>query len=101
MEKWQPPRFGDKKDNEVTCYTVAIPNLPMDKSSIALLKWCESLEGFVGVYPFDPKGIILIFKTENDAKGGRNLIRAKGIPVGKNIVEIYIDKKYVERGEKK
>jgi len=26
---WNPMTFGEKRDDEVVCYTVAIPNLPL------------------------------------------------------------------------
>jgi len=94
-------RFGEKRENEVTCYTVAIPNLPIfpNKEVKKFLNWIQTLDGFVGLRPEYPYGTILIFKTENDAKGARNLIRAyKGYngEVGKNICEIYIPKEYVK-----
>lgn len=103
-EKWQPVRFGERLPNEVVCYTVAIPNLPLfpDKNVKKFIKWIGELEGFIGFRPECPHGTILIFKTENDAKGARNLIRNykgyEGI-VGNNIAEVYVDKKYVEMAD--
>lgn len=98
---WNPMRFGEKQDNEVTCYTVAIPNLPLfpDKKVKEFVKWIHTLDGFVGLRPEYPKGTLLIFKTENDAKRARNQIRVypeyQG-GVGNNICEVFVPKEYVK-----
>ena len=101
MDKyWRPAQFGEKKENEVTCYTVAIPNLPMipNRKVKKFIKWIGELDGFVGIRPEYPRGTLLLFKTENDAKRARNQIRAypnyEGT-VGNNICEVYIPKEYV------
>lgn len=98
---WNPPRFGEKQENEVSCYTVAIPNLPLfpDKNVKKFVKWINGLDGFVGFRPEYPRGTLLIFKTENDAKRARNQIRVyPGYQsvVGDNICEVYIPKEYVK-----
>ena len=100
MYIWQQPTFGPKKDDEVVCYAFAIPNLPArpDKNIKKFIKWLSELDGFLGVYPYYPHGTLLIFDTENNAKGGRNLIRnypGVEFPVGKNIGEIFVNKKYL------
>ena len=97
---WEPPQFGEKQENEVTCYTVAIPNLPLipNKKVKDFVKWISELEGFVGLRPEYPRGTILIFRTENDAKRARNQIKAYPgykCGVGNNICEVYIPKEYV------
>lgn len=99
--EWKPPRIGEKKENEVVCYAFAIPNLLINEETKKFIKWVNGLDGFLGIYPHYPHGNLLIFKTENDAKGGRNLIRARGIEVGKNIGEVFIEKQYVERSDNK
>ena len=97
--EWKPPEFGEKKENEVVAYAFAIGNLSMNpfkqKRQMEVLKYIQSMEGFCGIYPHYPHGTLCIFKTKNDAKGARNLVKAKGCPVGNNIGEIYIDKQYV------
>lgn len=104
MEKWQPAGFGEKKDNERVCYTVAIPNLPLfpDKNVKKFIKYIQGLKGFVGIRPEYPRGTLLVFLTENDAKGARNLIsNYKGYEggVGDNICEVYIPENFLkERG---
>lgn len=104
MDKWQPPQFGPKKEDEVTCYAFAIPNLPIppNRAVKKFLKWVDKLDGFQGLYPAYPDGTLLIFDTENNAKGGRNLVRnypGRQFPVGDNIGEVFINKKYL-RGQK-
>ena len=103
MYQWQPPTFGPKKEDEVICYAFAIPNLPIrpDKNVRKFLKYVEKLDGFQGLYPCYPDGTLLIFDTENNAKGGRNLIRnypGVEFPVGDNIGEVFINKKFL-RGQ--
>lgn len=101
MAKWQPMKFGTKTDNEVVCYTVAIPNLSAfpDKKVRKFIKWIHNLDGFVGLRPEYPHGTLLIFKTENDAKRARNQINnypEYEMGTGKNICEVYIDKNYIK-----
>ena len=102
--EWQPPKFGPKTDDEVVCFAFAMPNLPSvpNRKILDFLKYAQSLDGFLGIYPDYPRGTLLIFDTENNAKGGRNLLRTyPGLQFefGKNIAEIYVNKKYL-KGEK-
>lgn len=89
-----------KRDNEVSCWTVAIPNLPMipNRKIRKFVKWINKLDGFVGMSPHYPFGILLLFRSENDAKRARNQIRAYPgyeCPIGENICEVYVPKEYV------
>ena len=99
---WNPARIGEKLPNEVTVYTVAIGNLPIipNKAIKEFINWISELDGFIGIRPEYPHGTLLLFETENDAKGARNLIREK-TPVGNNIGECYIDKMYVEQAKER
>ena len=94
-----------RKPNEVSAWTVAVGNIPLNpfkmKKAEKALKYIVKLEGFIGFTPCAPYGTLCLFKTENDAKGARNLMRAKGIQTGINIGEVYIDKMYLEQAEKK
>lgn len=98
---WNPATFGERKEDEVECYTVAIPNLPMipNRRVKKFVQWISKLEGFVGFRPEYPKGTLLIFKTENDAKRARNQIREypnyEG-GVGENICKVYVPGEYVK-----
>lgn len=94
----------EKKPNEVSAYTVGIGNFSLNpflqKKQKKIVDFIQSLEGFLGFTPCYPYGTLCLFRTENDAKGARNLMRAKGIEVGKNIAEVYVDKKYIRDEEK-
>lgn len=101
MEMWQPARFGAKQENEVSVYTVAIPNLPIfpNRKVDKFVKWISKLDGFVGIRPEYPNGTLLLFKTKNDAKIARNKINnypGYDMGTGNNICEVYIDRKYIE-----
>ena len=86
-----------RRDNEISCWTVAVGNfVPFLKNSRLAIEFIKTLDGFVGVHPFPPRGTLILFRTESDAKIARNLMEAKGIVCGKNICECYVDKKYVE-----
>lgn len=92
---------GEKQPWETEAYTVAIANLnPLargkeKKIQEEIMNRIKKLDGFIGIHPVPPRGTLLIFKTENDAKRGRNEIRTFLAPVGDNICKIYIDKKFI------
>lgn len=98
--EWNEPRIGEKQENEVVCYTVAVGNLPIPpfvrKNSKKAIKFIQGLEGFVGFYPYYPHGTLCIFRTENQAKVAKNMMENKGIKTGNNICEIFVEKKYME-----
>ena len=87
------------KDNEVKLWTVAVGNAPgplafpstrcTAKKAIEIIK---QQEGLVGVHPEPPRGTLLLFRTENDAKRARNVLRAATIECGKNICEVFVKK---------
>lgn len=94
------PEFGEIQENEIEVYTVAIGNLSINPFKLRrqrrILEFIGTFEGLLGVYPHYPDGTLLLFKEKNDAKGARNLLKAKGIQVGNNIGTAYIDKEYVK-----
>ena len=97
---WEPARVRCPGDDDVKCWTFAIPNLPLvpNKKVMDFVKYIASLDGYVCLRPEYPNGTLLIFRTENDAKGARNLIRnypGYGGFVGEHIVEVYVPKEYV------
>lgn len=50
-----------------------------------------------------PRGTLLLFETENNAKGARNLLRAKGVTCGTHICECHVSEEEIklpERGDK-
>ena len=85
---------------EVKCYTVAIPNLPLilKKEHKKLIKNISKYDGFIGVHPCYPKGTLLVFLTENDAKRARNKLKGTINAVGNNIGEVYINEKFIKAG---
>lgn len=93
------------KDNEVAVWSVAVGNIPRNpfqmKKALKILDYIKSLDNFIGIHPAPPHGILCLFKTENDAKGARNLMQLKGIKCGVNICEVYIDKVYMQESDKR
>ena len=70
----------------VDVWAFGVGNLTMNpffrKKQREILHFIKDLEGFVGITPMYPHGTLVIFDTENNAKGGRNLLRAKDIRCG-------------------
>ena len=60
------------------------------------LEYIKKLEGFIGVHPVDLWHTLLIFDTENNAKGARNLLRAKDVQCANYIVPILVETKYLK-----
>ena len=87
-------------DNEEIVFAVGAgriaPMLGKMKQQKQAFKFIRSLDGFLGVHPIDMWHTMLIFDTLNNAKGGRNLMRTKDIPVGE-IVPILIPKEYARK----
>lgn len=50
------------------------------------------IDGFLGFYPRLPLGTIVIFRTENAAKIGRNRLEAIGVKCGSEILECDCEK---------
>ena len=73
-------------------YTVAIGNLPIapNMEIKRFMDYVRGLDGFIGVHPHYPNGTLLIFKSYNQAKRARNLIKNYGVKTGKNICEVDI-----------
>ena len=89
-------RQGEKQPWETEAWTVAIANLnPLAREKEEIMNRIKKLDGFIGIHPVPPRGTLLIFKTENDAKRGKNEIKTFLSPVGDNICKIYIDKRFV------
>ena len=83
--------------SEAKVYSVAVGNFNIFKrKSRQAMKFISKLDGLVGVHPCYPHGQLILFKTENDAKIGRNRMNEKGIQTGHNICEVYVDEKYLE-----
>lgn len=94
-----------QKPNETIVFTVVcgrmIP-LPADRRKLRkameeAIEYIKTLDGFVGVHPVDLWHTILLFDSENNAKGGRNLLRSKGIQCANYIFPILVETKYLEK----
>lgn len=57
----------------------------------AVAQKMQSMDGLVGATLCLPRGTILSFKSENDAKIARNRLMAIGVACGMNIVESEMD----------
>ena len=87
---------------EIEAWTVAVGNLPllpkalMPKGVTKAIKLIKEQEGLIAVHPAYPRGTLLLFDTENHAKGARNVLRFHGVKCGDNICKVFIDKSYLE-----
>lgn len=97
--------MNQAKENEIEVWTVAVGNLPilpkelMPKGVTEAIKLIKEQEGLIGVTPMYPRGTLLLFDTENNAKGARNMLRFNGVKCGDNICKAFVDAKYLEGNE--
>lgn len=93
--------MSERKTDEVSCWTVAVGNFPfppfMPKNTKKAIEYISRLDGFVGFHFCYPNGTLCLFESENDAKIARNLMKSKGIQTGKNICEVFVPKKDIEK----
>jgi hypothetical protein len=73
-----------------------LPMVGKRKAMAEAMEYIKSLDGFLGVHPIDTWYTILIFDTLNNAKGGRNMIKSKGIECG-HIVPLLVEKRSIMR----
>lgn len=86
-------KYGEKEEGMISLWSVAVGNIPLffgRKQAMEALKYISEQEGFVGIHRCYPRGTLCLFKTLNDAKGARNMMRLKGIQCGDNICEVYV-----------
>ena len=91
------------KKDLVELWTFAVGNLPgifslphVKKKTAKAIKLIKEQEGFVGVNPQPPRGTLLLFKTENNAKKAKNILSAAGIACGNGIYMVHVEKRYLE-----
>lgn len=92
-----------QKPNETIVFTVGcgrIIPLRTDRKNTRkameeAINYIKKLEGFIGVHPVDLWHNLLLFDSENNAKGARNLLRAKDVQCANYIVPILIETKYL------
>ena len=90
--------MADIKDSQIRAYAFAVGNFePFNKKSRAAMRIINKQEGRIGVSPQYPRGTVLLFATENDAKIARNRLDFEGIRTGSNICECFVEKKYVPK----
>ncbi len=89
---------------EAEVWTVAVGNAPsifsmphIKKKAKAALLLAKEQKGFVGANPQPPRGTLLLYRTENDAKIARNVLQAHGVVCGNNICKVYIDERYLPK----
>lgn len=63
----------------------------MPKGVTRAIELINEQEGLLGVTPMPPRGTLLLFDTENHAKGARNMLRFNGVKCGDNICKGIID----------
>lgn len=90
MNKWQPPRFGEKQADEVSCWGFGITHGMRDLPR--LTKALKEIN-VTAVYPNMPYGTLAIFRTKNEAIVGRNEM-LQSFPCG-GISEVYVEEKYL------
>lgn len=79
---WQPPRFGEKQADDVTCWAFGITHGMRDVPKLA--EKLKQLDKLVGAYPDMLIGTFVIFRSKSDAVYGRNVIK-EDFPCGGNI----------------
>ena len=91
--------MADIKDSQIRAYAFAVGNFePFNKKSMAAMRIICKHEGLIGGIPQEyPRGTVLLFATENDAKIARNRLDFEGIKTGSDICECFVEKKYVPK----
>ena len=93
-----------KREDETIVFTVGCGRMvplitdrkKMRKGREEAIKYIKKLKGFIGVHPVDLWHNLLLFDSENNAKGGRNLLRAQGVQCSTYIVPILVETKYIK-----
>ena len=91
--------MADIKDSQIRAYAFAVGSFdPLNKNLMAAMRIICKHEGLIGGIPQEyPRGTILLFATENDAKIARNRLCFEGIRTSDEICECYVEKKYVSK----
>lgn len=85
-----------KKEDEEILFAVGAgriaPKIGMMRAQKKAMKFIQSLEGFIGIYPFDLWHTMLLFDTQNHAKAAKNMLTDKGISCGTYITPVIVKK---------
>lgn len=66
-------------------YSIAVGHInPFMRASREAAKLIVTLPGLYGVHPSE-RGTLILFRSLNDAKGGRNILESRDAKVGRNI----------------
>lgn len=86
-----------KTDDEIIAFGLGagriVPVMGKSKIMKKTFKYIKEMDGFIGVHPIDIWHTLLVFDTLNHAKGARNDLKGKGVPVGQ-VVPILIPKEF-------
>lgn len=92
------PKCGHEytPDGEVRAYAFGTNFAPTKPSRRAdkILGILQGTDGLIGVHPLPPRGSLMVYKTENDAKIARNRMGAAGVFVGE-IRSCWVDARFV------
>lgn len=93
-------QFGELENfGQIKCWAFGVGNLTMNplfrKMQKEIIDLIKSQDGFKGLTPMYPRGTLLVFDTENNAKGARNILRSKDIKCG-GVSEVYVEARYLQ-----
>lgn len=86
-------------DHEAWAFGIGVFSLNpfRQKGYRKFIKWLKSRPGFLGMHPMD-RGTLLIFDTENNAKGSKNLVESQwGVQTGNGVHLVYVPREFAEK----
>ena len=107
MNKEYKPVIGpdEVQPGEVEVWCFAVGNMPGPFASRKLRRAHKKamdiichLDGMIGIHPMPPRGNLIVFLTENDAKAGKNILRSKDIQTGDHIAKVYVPADLAKQG---
>ena len=76
---------------DTTIYSVSTGTIDVfNKSSRHAVQYVSTLEGLLGMTPYQQQGTIWYFDSLNSAKVARNMMESKGIKCGNNICKFHV-----------
>lgn len=93
--KQETPRKGRDLIPGEKIYSVAtpVPNMGqlLRKDAYPYL-FMMDLKGFLGVHPHAPNGVLTFYDSRNNAIKAKNLVKGRGLAVGRNVCEFTVAK---------
>lgn len=74
------------------------PKFGMIKAQKKAMELIGKQKGFIGVHAVDLWHTLLLYETLNDAKGAKNELKYKNVPVGQ-VAPCLIDEKYLQKAK--